>query len=387
MSFFVLILMAIGKKINLSDRLILKEALNQNSFSSIIVLLRRIFKYTLFFELIGAIIMSSVFIPQFGMQKGIFYSIFHSISAFCNSGIDILGNNSLINYENNIIINITVMTLIIIGGLGFTVWSDISNALKKRIKEKTSYRRLIREFTLHTKIVLLTTTILLITGTILIYFFEYNNLTTMAQNSNGEKLLKAAFQATTLRTAGFSTINQNEMTSVSKLISTCYMFVGGSPGSTAGGIKNVTILVVLLLVLSYMKDKDKINIFNRNIPEGVIKRAVVVFAISILIVIMATLGLLFTENYIKEEILSSELVQFYTPSLMEILFEVVSAFGTVGLTLGITPTLSMSGKIILIILMIIGRLGPVTISVALLKNKKENKEILVNYPSETLLIG
>lgn len=356
MTFLVLLLMAMGKKINLSDRLILKEALNQNTFSELIILIKKIFKYTLIFELIGAILLSIEFVPEYGISKGIFYSIFHSISAFCNAGIDIIGKNSFMDYSGNILINITLMILIIVGGLGFTVWSDIADAIRRKIKEKLSYKKVIRELTLHTKIVLVSTIVLLITGTLFIYLFEYNNLTTMANSSNGEKLLKSAFQATTLRTAGFSTINQEEMTTVSKLISICYMFVGGSPGSTAGGIKNVTMVVVLLLVISYMKDKEKINICKRNIPESVIKRAIVVFAISILVVIISTIGLLLTETFIKEEQLSSNLASFYTLSFMDILFEVVSAFGTVGLSLGVTPSITSLGKVILILLMIIGRL-------------------------------
>lgn len=356
MSFLVLLLMAIGRKINLSDRLILKESLNQNSISNIVILLKRIFKYTVIFELIGAIFLSTVFIPEFGIQKGTFYSIFHSISAFCNAGIDILGENSIMRYSTNSIVSITMMVLIIIGGLGFTVWEDLSDAIKKRMKDRLSKRKLIKELTLHTKIVLITTFILLITGTLFIFCFEYNNLTTMANNTVGEKLLKSAFQSTTLRTAGFSTINQHEMTTVTKLISICYMFIGGSPGSTAGGIKNVTSLIVLLLVITYMKDKEKINIFKRNIPESAVRRAIVVFAISIFIVIIGTVALLLSESFVKEELLMSDIASFYTVSFMEVLFEVVSAFGTVGLSLGITSTLSFIGKIILIMLMIIGRL-------------------------------
>lgn len=356
MSFLVLFLMAVGKKINLSDRIILKEALNQDNFSDILKLLKRIFKYTIVFELIGAVLLSTTFVPEFGLKRGLFYSIFHSISAFCNAGIDIIGNNSMMNYSNNFIVNITIMLLIIIGGLGFTVWQDIANALRKRIKDKLSYRKLIKELTLHTKLVLVTTFILLITSTIFIFCFEYNNITTMANNTVGGKLLKSAFQATTLRTAGFSTIVQKEMTTVTKLISICYMFVGGSPGSTAGGIKNVTTLIVLLLVITYMKDREKINIFKRNISESAIRRAIVVFAVSIFIVIIATIALLLSESFIKEEILTSDVASFYTVSFMEVIFEVVSAFGTVGLTLGITSSLSFAGKIILIILMIIGRL-------------------------------
>lgn len=356
MAFLVLLLTIMGRRINLSERLLLKESLNLDNFSHIIQLLKRIFKYTIMFEFIGAIFMSTQFIPEYGIKKGIFYSVFHSISAFCNAGIDILGNNSLMSYSNNTIISVTIMILIIIGGLGFTVWEDISNALKKRVENRLSRRKLIRELTLHTKLVIITTFILLVTGTILIYCFEYNNITTMANDSNGEKILKAAFQSTSLRTAGFYTINQNEMTTISKLISVCYMFVGGSPGSTAGGIKNVTALIVLLLVITYMKDKEKIHIFNKTISESAIRRAIVVFALSIFIVIIATISLLLSETFLKEEMLSSDIASFYTISFMDVVFEVVSAFGTVGLTLGITPNLSLFGKLIIIVLMIIGRL-------------------------------
>ena len=155
-----------------------------------------------------------------------------------------------------------------------------------------------------------------------------------------------------------ATINQNEMTTVSKLISICYMFVGGSPGSTAGGIKTVTSFIVILLVITYMKDREKIHVFKKQIPEGAVRRAIVVFAISIIIVVLATIALLLSESFIKEELLSSDLASLYTVSFMDIIFEVVSAFGTVGLTLGITPSLSFIGKIIIILLMFIGRLRP-----------------------------
>lgn len=356
MSFLVLFLMAMKRKINLSDRIVLREALNQDNFSNVEALLKKIFKYTIIFELVGALLLATAFIPEFGITKGSFYSIFHSISAFCNAGIDILGDNSFISYSDNSIVSITMMLLIIIGGLGFTVWEDIANAISKRIKNKLSRRKLIKELTLHTKIVLVTTFILLITGTIFIYCFEYHNITTIGNDSNGEKILKSAFQSTTLRTAGFFTINQKEMTTVSKLISICYMFVGGSPGSTAGGIKNVTSLIVLLLVITYMKDKEKIHLFKKTIPESAVKRAIVVFALSIFIVIIATIALLLAEISLKEEVLSADLASFYTVSFIEIIYEVISAFATVGLTLGITPGLTSIGKVIIILLMIIGRL-------------------------------
>jgi len=260
------------------------------------------------------------------------------------------------NYSNNVVINITMMLLVILGGLGFTVWTDITGVIKKHLKENIEIKKLIKELTLHTKIVLTTTAILLITGTFFIFIFEFNNLNTIANNTLSEKILKSAFQSTTLRTAGFYTINQNEMTTVTKLISMCYMFIGGSPGSTAGGIKNVTIFVVILLIMSYMKDKEKINVFKRRITESSIKRAIVVFAISILIIIVGVILLLLSETFVKEELLISQLESGYTFSFIDILFEVISAFGTVGLTLGITSSLSLTGKVIIIFLMIIGRL-------------------------------
>jgi len=356
MSFLVLLLVAIGKKVNLSDRLILKEALNLENFGGLLNLLIRIFKYTFIFELIGALLLCIQFIPEFGIGKGIFYSIFHSISAFCNAGIDILGDNSFINYSGNIIVNIAIMMLIIIGGLGFTVWTDIADGIRKRLKSKISYKKVFKELTLHTKLVLITTTVLLISGTILIFSFEYANNTTMGYDSGGEKLLKSAFQSTTLRTAGFSTIPQKEMTTASKFASLCYMFVGGSPGSTAGGIKTVTLFIMLLLVITFIMDKDDVHVFKKSITTSAIKRAIVVFAISIFIVIIATMALLVTESIFKEDRYSADLAALYTPSFMDIVFEVISAFGTVGLSLDLTYRLTLGGKIIIMLLMIIGRL-------------------------------
>ena len=356
MSFLVLLLVAIGKKINLSNRLILKETLNLDNFSGLVNLLIRIFKYTFFFELIGAILLCIAFIPEFGVSKGIFYSVFHSISAFCNAGIDILGDNSFIDYSGNFIVNITLMMLIIIGGLGFTVWTDIADGIRNKIKNKLSYKKVFKELTLHTKLVLLTTAILLLSGTLLIFSFEYSNDTTIANDNIPQKVLESAFQSTTLRTAGFSTMPQKEMTTASKVVSLCYMFVGGSPGSTAGGIKTVTLFIILLMVITFIMDKDDVHVFKKSITTSAVKRAIVVFAVSIFIVIFATMALLVTESIFKEDRYSADLAALYTPSFMDIIFEVVSAFATVGLSLDLTYRLTLGGKIIIMLLMIIGRL-------------------------------
>ena len=203
----------------------------------------------------------------------------------------------------------------------------------------------------------------------------------------GTKILKSAFQSTTLRTAGFFTVPQNELTSVSKLLSVCFMFVGGSPASTAGGIKTVTLGVIILLVINYIKGLQDINIFNRKISTGATNRAIVVFIISVFIIITAICLLLISENFELEKNMNEEISTNINLSIVDIVFEVVSAFATVGLTLGITSKLSIVGKIIIISLMIIGRLGPITISIALFKKHKETKQPKAQYPYGNILIG
>lgn len=387
MTLISLILMFIGKKINLSDRIIIKESLNQDNFSGMVNLVKRICKYTFIFELIGVLFLAIRFIPEYGTKTGIFYSIFHSISAFCNAGFDVIGNNSFISYSSDIIVNITLMTLIIVGGLGFTVWSDIFRTLRKVIREKLNIKRMWKELSLHSKIVLVTTLILLLSGTALIYGLESNNLTVMGSDSQGIKILKSAFQSTTLRTAGFATINQEELTTAGKFISICYMFIGGSPASTSGGIKTTTFAILVLCVMNFIKGRNEINIFKKNISFEIVKRALVILAISIFIVIISILGLLISEISLQEDLYGTEIAKYTTFSFMDIFFEAVSAFGTVGLSLNVTSGLSSMGKIIILMLMIIGRLGPITISVAIFKNGKEKNESISSYPKGNIIVG
>lgn len=387
MTFVSLILMFIGKKINLSDRILIKESLNQDSFKGVVALIKRICKYTFLLETIGAVILAIRFIPKYGIKTGIFYSIFHSISAFCNAGFDILGDSSFMNYSSDLLVNITIMMLIIIGGLGFTVWTDILNSLKKGIREKLNPKKIWKIFSLHTKLVITITVILLATGTLSIYLLEYNNNALMKNDNQGTKILKAVFQATTLRTAGFSTIDQNELTTAGKFISICYMFVGGSPTSTAGGIKTTTLAILILYIVNFISGKNEITVFKKSIPFEVVRRAVVIFIISVFVVTVALFGMLVSENSLNEGKYSSEFTEYKTFTFLEVFFEVVSAFGTVGLSLGITNKLSVVGKIIISLLMIIGRLGPITITIALFKNKKEKNENSALHPQGNVLVG
>lgn len=388
MTFISLILMFIGKKINLSDRIIIKESLNQDSFSGMAGLVKRICKYTFIFESIGALLLAIRFIPEYGAKAGLFYSIFHSISAFCNAGFDIIGTNSFARYSSDVLVNFTLMGLIIIGGLGFTVWSDIFKSVTKVIKEKLKIKRIWKEFSLHTKLVLTITIILLVSGTLFIYLFEHNNTTAIGKGSQSTKILKSAFQATTLRTAGFSTIDQQELTTAGKFISICYMFIGGSPASTSGGIKTTTLAILILCIMSFILGKNEITAFKKTISFDTVKRAIVIFSISIFIIIAAIIGLLISETLMQEELYSSRIAEFRTFSFMDIFFEIVSAFGTVGLTLNVTPYLTTIGKFIVSCLMIIGRLGPITISIALFKrNNKEKKENVAAYPKGNIIVG
>jgi len=203
----------------------------------------------------------------------------------------------------------------------------------------------------------------------------------------GTKILKSAFQSATLRTAGFYSMPQNELTSVSKLLAVCFMFIGGSPASTAGGIKTTTLGVIILLVINYIKGRQEINVFNRKISTNAINRAIVVISISIFIIIMAISALLITENFETEKYMDVMHSANINLSIVDIVFEVVSAFATVGLTLGITSQLTFAGKIVIISLMIIGRLGPITISIALFKKHKEAKQPKAQYPHGNIIIG
>lgn len=349
----------LGKKISLRNRLIIQEALNQFSISGVVRLTKYIVMTTLGIEAVGALLLSFRFVPEFGWAKGIFFSIFHSISAFCNAGFDLIGNGqSFMPYVGDVLINFTLMTLLILGGLGFVVMIDV--AKKKRF----------RDFSLHTKFALSMTAILLIVSFLMFFVFEFNNPATLGNLSGKDKVLGAMFQAATPRTAGFNTLPTGELNNSSKFWTTVLMFIGGSPGSTAGGVKTTTIGLVLLTVLTVIRGKEDTEIFNRRIKQESIMRAVAILMISLSIVIFVTLMLTITEPGL---------------AFSDIFFESVSAFGTVGLSTGITGSLSVAGKLIVAMTMFFGRVGPLTIVFALAQRNR--KKALIRYPSGKIMIG
>lgn len=358
MLFSTLIILLVGKSISLRDKIIIENDFTAGTYKNIKELIKKVFLLTFGFELIGSIMLFFQF-SNMGLKTRIFSSIFHSISAFCNAGFSIF-NNSLENYTNNLGINITFVILIISGGLGFLVLNELFSFIK--IKNKH-----LSKISLHSKLVIITSITLIIVGFLIIFIEELlNKSNTLSYNS---KILSALFQSVTARTAGFNTINLNLLSYASIFFILILMFIGASPGSTGGGIKTSSAGMVVAYFRSRLKGKDKTDIFYRSIPAKTIEKAFLVIIISLILISVSFLLLLSFETKFK---------------LIELLFEVISAFGTVGLSLGITAELSLPSKIIIMITMFIGRIGPLTILIALSKRKSK---AIINYPQENIMIG
>ena len=347
------------RKIGLSEREMLHESVSAMSVSGMVKLTKEIIVGTICIEGIGAIILSLRFIKDFGIGRGIYYGIFHSISAFCNAGFDLIGikseYSSFTSYVGDPVVNITIIALIIIGGIGFLVWDDI-------LKHKLEFKK----YMLHTKLVLVSTAALIIVGTILFFIFEYSN--TLEGMPVGTKILASLFSSVTPRTAGFNTIDTGMLSDSSKLLTMLLMFIGGSPGSTAGGIKTTTALVIFLTLVSSLRKETGTNVFSRRIELEAIRKATMVFFLSILMVITASLIICSVQNL----------------ALTDVLFESFSAMGTVGMTTGITRELNTISRIVIILLMYSGRIGSLTFALSF-GDKRIAKQIVM--PSERINIG
>lgn len=356
MTIFTFLALLLGRKIPLLDRIILKESINFFSVGGIIKLARRILFIVLIFEGVGAIILASVFVKDYGILTGLFYGIFHSVSAFCNAGFDLLGNFiSLTNYKGNILLNITVILLIITGGIGFGVISEIIDFHKSK------------KLSLHTKLVLTVTAILIISGTILIFLFERNNLSTLKPLTIKEKILTSIFQAVTPRTAGFNTINIGYLNLSTLILLILFMFIGASPGGTGGGIKTSTFAIILMNIKNTIKGREGVTIYDRCVDSSTVKKSYLIFTASIFLIFLSTFLLSITEKF----------------GLINILFEVTSAFGTVGLSTGITPYLSPFGKIIIMFTMFAGRVGILSILTSISVKKPQRTYL----PEDKVMVG
>lgn len=353
------------RRMGLADRLLLQDAFNLNTLSGLEAFVKKVIKGTLIIEGIGACIYMTVFVPQFGL-KGIWISIFTSISAFCNAGIDIIAENSLCDYALNPIINITTCLLIILGGLGYIVWWDLMRVSKLRRTRKSPFWR---SLTLHSKIVISATAGLILVGGILILLFEYGNPNTIGGLSLLEKIEVALFQSVTTRTAGFATIPQENLSNASAIICLLLMFIGGSPVGTAGGIKTVTFVVLIASAFATIRNQKEVNLFGRALSKEAVSKAVAVTCMSFTIMFVSTILLSAVTN----------------ADALDILYETVSATATVGLTRNLTPILNIYGKLIIIATMYLGRVGPISLAVAF--NFKREKKNIIKNPTEEISVG
>ncbi|MDF2839800.1 MAG: potassium uptake protein TrkH family [Clostridia bacterium] len=348
------------RKIGLKERGLLRESVNTMYIGGIVRLTQKILIGTLLFEGIGAIILAIRFVPRMGLATGIYNGIFHSVSAFCNAGFDLMGRygkySSLTSFSGDVFVNLTIIILIIIGGIGFFVWDDI-------VKNKHRFRK----YQLHTKIVLTMTAILVALGSIGFYIFENANL--LSDMGVSEKVIASIFAAVTPRTAGFNTIDTSALTPASKLLTLVLMFIGGSPGSTAGGIKTTTLAVLLISLWSSLMNTKNDNIFGRRLEDNVLKRASAVVSVNLFFTLTAAFLISATNS---------------TLELNDVLFEVVSAIGTVGLSTGITGNLSSFARVIIAILMYFGRVGSLSFALIFAEHRIPSS---VQNPVEKINIG
>lgn len=364
-------LVLLKRRITLNARVIIRDYFNMDTMSGLVRMLIYVVKASLVVEGAGAVCYALYFVPHYGLLRGCWYGIFHSVSAFCNAGIDILGDSSLALFRENIWMNLVTMVLIVLGGLGFMVWRDLTGFLKKIFIKKESLKKAVRETHLQTKLVVVMTVTLLAVGTLLIFAVEHDNPKTLGDLPLGKKWLAALFQSVTTRTAGFFTISQGDLREAAKLISCILMFIGGSPVGTAGGVKTVTVAVLALTCWSILKGHRDTECFQRKIAASTVRMAVVVFAVGLMLTLTGTILIAVLEPQV---------------SAMEGLYEVVSATATVGLTAGITPGLSTPGKYLIILLMYLGRIGPITLPMMMAAKlgKKNDKRTL---PEEHIVVG
>ena len=368
-TFTTSILLALHKRITLKNRILIQDAYNLSTLGGLVKLTIKIIKGTLMVEGIGAVFFAFEFVPEFGLLSGLWKSVFHSVSAFCNAGIDLIGAKSFEPYVGNVIINLTTMSLIVIGGIGFPVWWDILRVIKKAITEKLNIRQTIKKLQLHSKIAIAMTFVLITGGAIILLLLEFDNSKTIGDLSFGQKVMASFFQSITTRTAGYATIAQQDLRNPSAFLCVLLMFVGGSPSGTAGGIKTVTLVVLIFTTISVIKGKNDVEIFDRKINKDLFKKALAITCFSTFVLILSTMTLSIVEN----------------ANFIDILYETTSAIATVGLTRGLTPNLSVMGKVIIIITMYLGRIGPITLALMFNVKRAKGKERCL--PEEQILIG
>lgn len=360
MTFATLIFRLLRKNLTLHERMIVRESLNEERMNGLVQMIQWVAVSTLTIELAGAALLSIRMIPQYGVGDGIFYAIFHSVSAFCNAGFDLFGNfASLTAYRGDWLVNLTVIALVVLGGLGFTVLGDVFD------------KRRMERLRLHTKLVLATYGILMAIGFLFVLLVEWNNPATLGELSVHEKLLAALFQSVTLRTAGFNTIDQAALRPATKLVDCMLMFIGAAPASTGGGVKVTTFAVMMLVVRMVARGEDSISVFHRRLERGLVQRAVAIMLLAFGIVLADVLALSLMQP---------------GADLLDIAYECASAMGTVGISAIGTPGLNLPSKILILLTMYFGRVGPLSLALLLAKRQRSQQEFY-RYPEERVMIG
>jgi len=337
MTVITLVSFALHRRIGLSERLIMVSTLNLNDMDGVVRVVRHALIGTFAMETAGAVLMSVCLIPEFGFLKGTWHAVFHAVSSFCNAGFDLLGGrfgafSSLAGYNDNPLMLGTTAALIVVGGLGFFVWEDIV--------DKRCWSRL----SVYSKMVLLITAVLIVGGALFFLMEEFDNPATLGDMPLWQKGLNALFQSVTLRTAGFDSIGQGGLSDTSKAMSCVLMLIGGSPGSTAGGIKTTSLAVLFLSLRSCLTKKEHLYFCKRRLPDGALRNTMVLLCMFLTLFVVGTMALCCLDGL----------------TLVEGMFEVASALGTVGLSLSVTPTLSAASQVVLILMMCLGRIGGLT---------------------------
>lgn len=359
------VMILFGRRIGITDRMLIQDAFNLNTLSGLVRFVKKVIFGSLLIEGVGSLLYMTAFVPRYG-ARGIWYSVFTAVSAFCNAGIDLFGADSLVGWAEHPVVNAVTGWLIVLGGLGYIVWWDLMRVMKQLRHQGL---RCLRALTLHSKIALSVTAVFLLGGTALFLGLEWSNPLTLEGRSLFDKVQLAMFQSITTRTAGFFTLPQKNLTNASALISLLLMFIGGSPVGTAGGIKTVTFAVLLAYALSMICGREEVSLWGRSIPRHTLSKAVAVTGVS------------FATMFVSSLLLTA----VTDASILDILYEAVSATATVGLSRDLTPTLDLWGKLIIIATMYLGRVGPISLAVAFRVRRKNYNSI--KNPVEDISVG
>lgn len=366
-AFFLLL----RKRITMKGRIMIQQAYGLDTLSGMVRFVIRILKGTFLVEGIGAVLFAIKFVPEFGAARGIWYGVFHSVSAFCNAGIDIIGNDSFIRYVDSPLVNFTTMFLIVMGGLGFPVWYDVITTVRQEGAKKVPRRRFLTRLGLQSKIVLTMTAFLILAGALGFFALEFNNPDTIGSLSVPEKAMASAFQSVTTRTAGYASVPQSGLTDSSKMLGCILMFIGGSPAGTAGGIKTTTAAMLLLTAASVLRGRRDTECFGRKLENGVVRSGITIMLLTFLFWLAGVTALSVFEP---------------GKDFIDLMYEASSAIGTVGLTADLTPQLTAASHVVLMSMMYVGRIGPVTMALVF-AGKADKSAQFRELPEKKIMLG